>query len=176
MLAPKVSNFNNAVIGGQSPEGDPWQTTAQLMNNPDDGANKKSIHGKKLATKFESELFVSPITGEPIADYGSWKEDLKNGQKPQKKLDPEEEKEAMMVDDPLLQKLKHQLSMRGAKGIIGLGRIFRIMDDDGSNSLSFPEFKKAVKEFGVVLSDSETIVLFKKFGKKLLERNTFVNN
>lgn len=161
MVNPKVSNFNNSVIGGQAPAGDPWQTTTQAMGTNDNPLNKKAAHGKKLAHQFEPELFVSPITGEPIADYGSWKEDIKKGDKPQPKEDPEDK----VVDDPLLNKLKTQLSLRGAKGIIGLGRVFRIMDDDGSNSLSFQEFKKAMKEYGVALSDSETILLFKKFGK-----------
>jgi len=30
--------------------------------------------------------------------------------------------------------------MRGARGIIGLQRIFKIMDDDDSRTLSFGEF------------------------------------
>lgn len=62
-------------------------------------------------------------------------------------------------------KLKQQLSMRGAKGILGLGRLFRIMDDDKSNSLCFNEFKKAMKEFGMALNDTELILLYKRFGK-----------
>ena len=37
------------------------------------------------------------------------------------------------------------------------------MDDDGSNSLSFLEFKKAMKEFSVNLTESEIILLFKRF-------------
>lgn len=163
MGTQKVSNFNNTIIGGQPPE-EQWQTTQHLMNNGEDPLNAKRNNRKKIVQKFEPELFVSPITGERIAEYGTWKEDIQN----QGRIKPNQEKdneEDLMLDDPILQKLKSQLSLRGAKGIIGLGRIFRIMDDDGSNTLSFQEFKKAMKEFGMSLSDTETILLFKKFGE-----------
>lgn len=42
----------------------------------------------------------------------------------------------------LLSQLRARLATRGARGIIGLQRAFRIMDDDGSQSLDVREFKK----------------------------------
>ena len=33
-------------------------------------------------------------------------------------------------------------------------RTFRIMDDDGSKSLSYDEFKKGVRDYGVGLTES----------------------
>jgi hypothetical protein len=165
MTSARVSNFDNSLIGGQKPEGDPWVTTSQQMGNTDSDPLNRKNNAKKLATKFEPELFVSPITGEPMADYGDWKDTLKNQGNLSNMKQQEEENDSAMIDDPILMKLKTQLSLRGAKGIIGLGRLFRIADDDGSNSLSFQEFKKAMKDFGMSLSDTETILLFKKFGK-----------
>jgi hypothetical protein len=53
----------------------------------------------------------------------------------------------------VLDSLRRQLAARGARGIIGLSRRFRSMDDDGSQSLSFAEFRKAVRESGVEVSD-----------------------
>jgi len=41
---------------------------------------------------------------------------------------------------------RSKLLLRGAKSILGIGRIFRIMDDDRSGSLNFNEFQKGVKE------------------------------
>jgi Ca2+-binding EF-hand superfamily protein len=41
----------------------------------------------------------------------------------------------------------------GAKGLIGLQRQFRIIDDDGSQSLNMAEFKKAMKEVNVKLKN-----------------------
>jgi hypothetical protein len=45
-------------------------------------------------------------------------------------------------------------------GIFGLGRKFRIMDDDGSKTVSFPEFTKALRETGVIIDESSARKLF----------------
>lgn len=44
-------------------------------------------------------------------------------------------------------KLKEKLATRGARGIIGLQRQFKIMDDDNSKSLNKYEFSKAMNDF-----------------------------
>lgn len=164
LLDPTLSNFDNALIGGQPPSGEPFLTTAQLMNSGEN--QEKSNHSrKKILRPFEPELFVSPITGEPIANYGTWANDLKASQSGagKKQIEPEEDEDK---NDPIMAKLKGQMKLRGAKGIIGLSRVFKIMDDDGSKTLSFPEFKKAMREMGMALNDSELIILFKRFGKQ----------
>uniref|UniRef100_A0A8C1H1W0 Calcyphosine-like a n=1 Tax=Cyprinus carpio carpio TaxID=630221 RepID=A0A8C1H1W0_CYPCA len=48
-----------------------------------------------------------------------------------------------------VQELRQQCLKRGAAGIKGLGRTFRIMDDDGSKSLNFQEFDKGLENYGV---------------------------
>jgi hypothetical protein len=53
----------------------------------------------------------------------------------------------MMID-----KIKKVMKGRGSFGFVGLQRRFRIMDDDGSKSLSEAEFKKAMKELELGLS------------------------
>ena len=66
----------------------------------------------------------------------------------------------------LLEALKEQLSSRGGKGLIGLQRQFRIMDDDGSKTLDIKEFKKAMIETHVRMRNpSDAEVLFKLFGE-----------
>jgi Ca2+-binding EF-hand superfamily protein len=44
---------------------------------------------------------------------------------------------------------------RGARGIIGLKRIFKIMDDDNSGYLDRNEFNKALKEYRVQVTPEE---------------------
>ena len=44
-----------------------------------------------------------------------------------------------------------------------MARLFRIMDDDDSKSLSMAEFKKAMRESSLMLQDSEMTALFKLF-------------
>jgi Ca2+-binding EF-hand superfamily protein len=65
----------------------------------------------------------------------------------------------------IVTKLKAQLKARGASGIVGLGRKFRIMDDDGSKSLDMGEFKKAMRECALDLNEQELSSLFRHFDR-----------
>jgi hypothetical protein len=49
----------------------------------------------------------------------------------------------------LLEIFSQKLASRGARGIIGIQRQFKIADDDRSHDLDMYEFKKAVKDFRV---------------------------
>lgn len=62
--------------------------------------------------------------------------------------------------DPLEQ-LRLRCLLRGASGIKGLGRTFKIMDDDGSRSLDYKEFNKGIHDYGL---DMEKDVIQKLFG------------
>lgn len=64
-----------------------------------------------------------------------------------------------------IEQLRAQVLARGAHGIKGLGRVFRIIDDDGSRSLDLAEFKKGLKDYGVSVSDTDAQALFKQFDK-----------
>ena len=37
--------------------------------------------------------------------------------------------------------------------LLSVNRVFRIMDDNGSKSLDFDEFKKGLGDYGLVVSD-----------------------
>ena len=63
----------------------------------------------------------------------------------------------------ILEQLRGVLSARGARGIIGLGRSFRVVDDDESGTLTLSEFRKACKLFGLELSKNEVTSLFHHF-------------
>lgn len=64
-----------------------------------------------------------------------------------------------------LKQLKEQLFRRGARGIVGLQRLFRIMDDDGSKQLNLIEFKKGIRECDIKLTDLQLHQLFDYFDK-----------
>jgi Ca2+-binding EF-hand superfamily protein len=63
----------------------------------------------------------------------------------------------------IVQKLKNELRLRGGIGFITLQRKFRIMDDDNNKKIDLSEFKKAMKEMNMNLSDSEMRMLFDYF-------------
>jgi Ca2+-binding EF-hand superfamily protein len=65
--------------------------------------------------------------------------------------------------DELVERLRNKLASRGARGIIGLGKQFRIMDDNNSRSLDLYEFTKAMKDYMLGFSDSEIRSLFSYF-------------
>lgn len=68
-------------------------------------------------------------------------------------------------DKQLCEVMKKKLAARGARGIQGLGRQFRIADDDGSKDLGPEEFKKAIHDFRVGLNEKDTMRLFKIFDR-----------
>ena len=54
---------------------------------------------------------------------------------------------------------------RGARSIIGVSRIFKIMDDDGNGSLSLSEFAKGIAESKLDFTDPDIRCLFQAFDK-----------
>ncbi|XP_012526757.1 calcyphosin-like protein isoform X3 [Monomorium pharaonis] len=62
-----------------------------------------------------------------------------------------------------IEKLRLLCLARGANGILGLGRVFRRIDEDGNNKLSFEEVKRSLEESELELSEDEINEIFKKF-------------
>lgn len=65
--------------------------------------------------------------------------------------------------DDLLSRLRNKLKTRGARGIVGLSKQFRIMDDNNSMSLDKYEFTKAMQDFMLGFSEGEIATLFRTF-------------
>eukprot|EP00118_Oscarella_pearsei_P024752 m.306719 g.306719 ORF g.306719 m.306719 type:complete len:191 (+) comp41531_c0_seq1:88-660(+) len=71
----------------------------------------------------------------------------------------------MSSEDPI-SLFRSKCLARGASGIKGMGRQFRIMDDDGSRTLNYEEFSKGVHDFGLTeLSDGDLKPMFDKFDR-----------
>jgi len=66
-------------------------------------------------------------------------------------------------DDALVVKLRMALAARGARGIIGLQRVFKIIDDDNSGTIDIQEFWKAMQDFRVKISQEEARRVFDLF-------------
>lgn len=65
----------------------------------------------------------------------------------------------------MLAKLKAKLASRGARGLIGMGKQFKIFDDNNNRSLDFYEFTKAMKEQMLSLTDLDIKTLFDAFDR-----------
>uniref|UniRef100_A0A3B4VGR8 Calcyphosine-like b n=2 Tax=Seriola dumerili TaxID=41447 RepID=A0A3B4VGR8_SERDU len=66
--------------------------------------------------------------------------------------------------DPV-EKLRLQCLARGSSGIKGLGRTFKIMDDDNNRSLDFKEFLKGLNDYGILMEKQEATTLFQHFDR-----------
>lgn len=66
------------------------------------------------------------------------------------------------ANDPI-ERLRLLCLQRGSRGILGLGRVFRRMDDNNSGDLSHEEFTKGIRDSGLPVTDEEAEALFQKF-------------
>ncbi|XP_039401091.1 calcyphosin-like protein isoform X2 [Mauremys reevesii] len=66
--------------------------------------------------------------------------------------------------DPI-ERLRLQCLARGSAGIKGLGRVFRIMDDNQNRTLDFKEFLKGLNDYAVMIDKEEAQELFRIFDK-----------
>jgi Ca2+-binding EF-hand superfamily protein len=58
---------------------------------------------------------------------------------------------------------REKLASRGARGILGMQRVFKIMDDNRNGTLEIQEFWKAVCDFRISISGEECRKLFDLF-------------
>lgn len=63
----------------------------------------------------------------------------------------------------LVKLFRDKIKARGARGIIGLQKLFAIMDDDNSKSISLPEFTKACRDFRVGINEDNVPIVFDLF-------------
>lgn len=63
----------------------------------------------------------------------------------------------------LVERFRQKLKSRGGRGLIGLRRQFKIMDDNGSGALDRNEFKKAIRDYQVDMEEQDLDNMFKAF-------------
>lgn len=68
-------------------------------------------------------------------------------------------------DKAMIAHIRERIAARGARGIQGIGKKFKIADDDRSGSLSKEEFKKAMHDFRIGLNEQEVVRAFDIFDR-----------
>jgi calcyphosin len=64
-----------------------------------------------------------------------------------------------------LNTVREKIISRGARGINGIKRVFKIMDDDQSKALDRQEFTKAMKDYRITQDAEEINAIFKIFDR-----------
>lgn len=64
-----------------------------------------------------------------------------------------------------MEKVRTKLKSRGATGIMGMGRLFRINDDNGDKTLQESEMMKAFTEMRIGLTPVEMKMAFKEYDR-----------
>merc|ERR1712043_126841 len=64
-----------------------------------------------------------------------------------------------------MEKFRSKVLERASGSIKGIGRTFRIYDDDGNKNLNLEEFQEGVKDYGLDLTGEEVKELFSTMDK-----------
>lgn len=162
--APVYQSYN--MLGGID-EPNKFKTVAQLAN--DGESEKKKLVGKKaIKSAVEPADMISPITGQLIGNYGTWAQDLQSKKEEVeveriRRLEDAEDEANREADDSPIAVFRRALASRGASGFAGLQRIFKILDDDNSKTLSLSEFTNAIKYTKIDMTDKDIKILFEYF-------------
>jgi len=68
-------------------------------------------------------------------------------------------------DKQLMHQVREKIISRGARGINGIKRIFKIMDDNDSKTLDRQEFAKAMADYRISQDQQEVARIFKMFDR-----------
>ena len=125
----------------------------EKQNGDELGPHYKPAINQKMASAAPGVL---PGTGRALVNKHNISRNAKFGKKSGSN-EPSIAVETMMLG------LKETMAKRGAKGIVGLARKFRTMDDDNNKSLDIGEFTKGMWEMDLNFSAADIKKLFDHF-------------
>ncbi|XP_021039442.1 calcyphosin-like protein isoform X1 [Mus caroli] len=131
-------------------------------------ASLAPVHQSPLWLLYSASVPDLPVTAFCCSMAGTARHDWEMAIQSKKKLST--------ATDPI-ERLRLQCLARGSAGIKGLGRVFRIMDDNNNRTLDFKEFLKGLNDYAVVMEKEEAEELFRRFdrdGSGTIDFNEFL--
>jgi len=102
--------------------------------------------------------------GHTTLDFGANKGIQVQGELGQRRQAAQEQKHFKYTsNDELIKRVRDKIKARGARGIVGIGKSFKIIDDDGSGSLDSQEFSKALRDYRISNDPREHQAIFEAF-------------
>eukprot|EP00330_Aristerostoma_sp_ATCC50986_P014134 CAMPEP_0114594122 /NCGR_PEP_ID=MMETSP0125-20121206/15747_1 /TAXON_ID=485358 ORGANISM="Aristerostoma sp., Strain ATCC 50986" /NCGR_SAMPLE_ID=MMETSP0125 /ASSEMBLY_ACC=CAM_ASM_000245 /LENGTH=722 /DNA_ID=CAMNT_0001794047 /DNA_START=327 /DNA_END=2495 /DNA_ORIENTATION=+ len=121
-----------------------------------------NYQAKKFATTGgRSGVYTNAPFGvtQGSTDYGT----TSRPQTAQSYSQPTRQNNQPLSDENLLNAFRNRILARGVRGMTGLSKNFRIVDDNNSHTLEVSEFHKCCRDFRVDITDDEVKRLFKLF-------------
>ena len=148
--------------------------TTQLLSNDriayrNDFGNELEVSCMSAATKRKTQMLACEYNGERVRENESKAVDTKNFWTIELSQDPAS---ATPVEAPpryegaqMIQDIKDTLKRRGAMAIRGIGRVFRILDDNRNRQLDANELMWGLKDFDIHLNEEQVQTLIKFFDR-----------
>ena len=148
--------------------------TNQFLSNDNicyrnDFGNETEVSSWSAATKSKTQMLAGEYNGEKVrednvkavAPTNYWTIELASEPSAAEPI-----AEAPRYDGAqMMQDIKDTLKQRGAMMIRGIGRVFRILDDNRNRQLDKNELMWGLKDFDIHLSDEQVGVLIKHFDR-----------
>jgi len=146
--------------------------TTQLLSNDripyrNDFGNEMEVSCMSAATKNKTQMLASEYNGERVRENDGKAVSNKNFWTIELATDPAAatpmEAAPRYDGAQMIQDIKNTLKSRGAMAIRGIGRVFRILDDNRNRQLDNNELMWGLKDFDIHLSEEQVAILIKHF-------------
>ena len=148
--------------------------TTQLLSNDripyrNDFGNEMEVSCMSAASKHKTQMLANEYNGDRVREndhkavkqQNYWMICLSEDPAAATPVEPAARYDgAQMVQD-----IKETLKKRGAMAIRGIGRVFRILDDNRNRQLDLNELMWGLKDFDIHLSEEQCQVLISHFDK-----------
>ena len=148
--------------------------TSQLLSNDripyrNDFGNEMEVSCMAAASKHKTQMLANEYNGERVREndhkvvrgQNNWQICLSDDPAAATPVEPAARYDgAQMILD-----IKETLKKRGAMAIRGIGRVFRILDDNRNRQLDLNELMWGLKDFDIHLSEEQVDVLIKHFDR-----------